>query len=101
MSIIKQILREEYERLQKLEIIYSEDIKRLPKGSISYKKRHYKYYAYQVFRVGSKVKFFYLGKPSSEKVIKLSEKIEKRRISQKQLHQVRANLKEVRRALRE
>ncbi|MCD4655816.1 hypothetical protein K8T06_17995 [bacterium] len=99
MSVVQHILREEYDRLQELVSFYSEAIEKLPKGSISWKKRNDKIYAYLVYRDHKKIKFIYLGKENSEKAVEISRHIEARKEKEKLLRQVKANLKEIKKAL--
>ncbi|MBN1550653.1 hypothetical protein JW979_04255 [bacterium] len=101
MSVVQHILREEYDRLQKLVNFYSEAIEKLPRGSISLKKRNNQVYAYLVYRDRKKVKFVYLGKENSKKVIEVSRHIETRKENEKLLRQAKANLKEIKKALHE
>jgi hypothetical protein len=101
MSVVQHILREEYDRLQKLINLYSEAIEKFPKGSISLKKRNNRVYAYLVYRDRNKVKFVYLGKENSEKVGEISRYIETRKEKEKLLRQVKANLQEIKKALHE
>ncbi len=101
MSIVQHILKEEYDRLQKLVVIYSKAIEKLPKGSISRKKRNNNIYSYLAYRADKKIKFVYLGKDNSEKVMEIARQIAERKDKEKQLRQVRASLKEIKKVLGE
>lgn len=95
MSIVQHILKEEYDRLQKLVVIYSKAIDKLPKGSISRKKRNNNVYSYLAYRADDKIKFLYLGKDNSPKVREIAKQIAERKEKEKQLRQVKASLKEI------
>lgn len=79
MSVLRQILEEEVQRLKSLSKVYEKDIRKLPKGSISVKSYGNGEYAYLSFRKGEKIRHEYVGKSSSENVRELREKIEERR----------------------
>jgi hypothetical protein len=100
MNAILGILKEELERLEKLSQKYKEMIEKLPKGSISIKKRRGHSYAYLAFREQGKVRFKYLGKASSEKVREFQKKIESRKKYESLLKKVKINKKEVKGAIR-
>lgn len=101
MSIVKDILEEEKNRLIELRNQLVDEIAHHPKGSISIKKRGNKNYCYQVFRKGKRIIFRYLGKDNSDKVIFLKEQIQKRKNLEQRLKQIKQNLKEVLRGLGE
>jgi hypothetical protein len=100
MSIIKGILEEELKRLEELLVFYKEKIARIPGGSISAKERGGKRYLYLARREGKKVIFDYVGKDVPEVRNVLNDRIRQRKGYQAKLHQVRENLKEVKKALR-
>ena len=97
MSIIKHIVEEELERLEKLSAKYKAEIKNLPKGSISKKSRHGRFYVYLAYRENKKIRFKYIGKESSEEAKALEQKIQKRKKYENLLKQLENDLKEVRR----
>lgn len=99
MSIIKNLLQDEYNRLILLRKKYLEEIAKLPRGSISDKDRNNKEYSYQVYRESGKIKFKYIGKKSDNAVMKLREKIEKRKRLQELLKKTQNNIKEIERAV--
>ena len=101
MSIIKSILKEEVDRLEELCQKYREEIKKLPRGSISEKERKGHLYAYSVYRDKGKVCFDYLGKAQSEKVKELKEQVGARQRYDKLLRKVQKNLKELKKLLHE
>jgi hypothetical protein len=79
MSIVFNILKEELQRLKQLSQKYIKEINKLPKGSISLKKRFHKSFAYLAYRQNNKVKFKYLGGLGSSSLAQLKEKIQKRK----------------------
>jgi hypothetical protein len=99
MSIIKHILSEELNRLQKLSQKYRNDINKLPKGSLAKKKRNNNYYIYLAFRDGAKIKFIYVGKESSPAVKEMIA-ARKKRIKYIELqNKLRQDIKELKKAL--
>ncbi|MGM0442442.1 MAG: hypothetical protein ACQEQC_08505 [Elusimicrobiota bacterium] len=95
MSIIKDILSEEKERLEKLIESYKKEIDNLPRGYISIKEINDNKYAYRSYREKDKVKSIYLGKPDSNKVKEVEEQIKERKNYEKLLKQAKKNLEEV------
>ncbi len=55
MAVLKEMLKEEKERLLKMKKFYEDKIIELPKGSITFKQRGAKKYPYLVYREGKKV----------------------------------------------
>ena len=98
MSIIQHILKEELERLENLLLKYEDDLKKLPKGSISKKLRNGLLYFYRAQRVREKVKFEYLGKESSAVVKEAIGQNQKRLNFLQKLRQVNKDIKEIKRA---
>ena len=101
MSALRPILKEERQRLECLCRRYRAEIGKLPKGSISEKDRKGRLYAYLAFRDRGKVVFRYLGGVRSAQVAEMREKIQSRRRFESLLKKAQANLKELKRALRE
>lgn len=99
MSILKDVLIDEYERLKSLGEWYKQEIVSLPKGSISLKKRKNREYLYINYRKKSKVKSDYVGLASSEKAIDVANKIKQRKNHEQELKVVKQDLKELERAL--
>ena len=79
MSIVKDILREEKNRLVILKDQIEKQISSLPKGSLSRKKRSSGWFYYLAYRDGKKIVFKYVGKENSPQVIAFEEAIQKRR----------------------
>jgi hypothetical protein len=101
MSIIKDILRDERDRLILLRDQIGEQILSLPKGSLSRKKRNNHNYYYLAFRKGEKVVFKYIGKEKSPEVESFEKEIKQRRKLEKRLREIKASLKEIKRGLGE
>ena len=101
MSIIKDILKDEKERLILLKNQIEEQISSLPKGSLSKKRRSNRFFYYLAYREGRKVIFKYVGKENSSRVISLNEDIQKRRKFEKRLRDIKRDLKDINRGLGE
>ncbi|KQC10516.1 MAG: hypothetical protein APR54_11920 [Candidatus Cloacimonas sp. SDB] len=101
MSIVKNILRDEKNRLVLLKDQIEEQILSLPKGSLSRKKRSNRFYCYLAYRKGDKVIFKYLGKDNSPEIASLEKDIKKRRKLEKRLREIKADLKDIKRGLGE
>lgn len=100
MSYIKDIIREENQRLQALYQKYVDKINTLPKGTVSIKKRNKSEYLYLANRRGGKVKFDYIGSIRSEKARKIMEQMQIRKDCEIKLKQVKDNLKEIGKVIR-
>lgn len=101
MSIVKDILKEEMERLILLKKQMEKQISSLPNGSLSKKKRAHQYYYYLAYRKGNKVIFKYIGKENSSQVNSIKKDIKKRRKIQKKLKDINIDLKDIVRGLGE
>jgi hypothetical protein len=101
MSIIKGILKEELARLEDLCVFYEKKLSEFPRGSISVKERNGKRYIYLARREDKKIIFKYIGKDIPEVRNALNEQLRQRNEFQSKIRQVKENLKEVRRSLRE
>ena len=99
MSYVKDILQEEFERLQALSQKYHAEIRLLPKGSVSIKKRSHKEYLYLAYREKDRVKFEYVGPVISEKAMTVTKKIEQRKVYEQKLKQVKKDLVEIKKVL--
>lgn len=99
MSIIKDVLTEEHDRLKKLKQKYIQEIQLLPKGAITKKIRKNSFYLYLTYRENKKVISKYIGNWESEKVKSVIDKIEQRRLLEDKLKKVYNNLKELERVL--
>lgn len=95
MSIVHDILIDEYERLVRLVDKLNEQFKGYPKGSVQKKPRGNQMFCYLAYREDKKVIFEYLGREDSEKCIKLKEKIMERKKIENRLRKAKASLKEI------
>ena len=100
MAMIFNILDDERRRLLQLKEQYEREISELPKGSLSRKRRGNKDYYYLAYRDSEKVKFDYVGPSDSEDVKNVRQKIEERKVLERNLRRVKENLKDVERSLR-
>ncbi|MBN2546074.1 MAG: hypothetical protein JXB50_09780 [Spirochaetes bacterium] len=100
MSILKDMIKEEKERLEELLKFYRNEINKYPKGYISRRKRNGNIYCYRSYRDGERVRTIYIGIAGSNEVKEAEKKIEKRREYEKKYRQARANLKEAKGLLR-
>lgn len=99
MSVIQDVIKEEYNRLKSLLDLYDLKISECARGSLSVKKRGGHSYYYLAFRENRKVKFVYVGKEDSLSVKEVSEQLEKRRRYEKMRKKSKENLEEVRKLL--
>ncbi len=99
MSYLKNIIQEEYERLQALSEKYQAAIASLPKGSISVKKRNQKEYLYLAYRQNGNVRFEYIGPAESEQSETVIKNITLRKNYQDKLKQVKSDLREIEKVL--
>ena len=95
MSYVKNILQEEFHRLKSLSKKYTDEIRLLPKGSVSIKKRNFKEYLYLAYREKDRVRFEYIGPLISEKAIAVIKKIEQRKDFERKLKQIKKDLTEI------
>ncbi len=100
MSTIFHVLREEHDRLQEAELLYSRKIDELPKGKPRIKQVHGADYLYLNRREGSKVVDEYIGKADSDKAREVLELVETRDRFIQLRKEVRAQLAEVKKVLR-
>lgn len=90
MAILKDMLKEELDRLTRMENSYIQKINSLPKGSIINKHINGKDYFYLVYRNGLKVVTQYI-KP--EELEDLKKKVEQRNKYKKDLQEIRKDIK--------
>jgi len=96
MSILSEILNEEYERLNNTLLSYEALLEDLPKGSIREKIINGKKYHYLQWRDGRKVRSKYI-KP--DEVVILSDQIEQRRQYAKEIKALHETKKEFNRII--
>jgi hypothetical protein len=99
-SVLRGILKEEEKRLRELLRMYAQEIRKLPRGSVSLKRIRHGEYAYLAYRKGGRVRFDYLGSAKSEDVAALKAKVDERRRLEGLMRRAKRNLLEVERMLR-
>jgi len=100
MSVIRDVIKEEYNRLHSLMDLYDKKIAESVKGSLSVKKRGEHAYYYLAYRENKKVIFIYIGKEGSSQVQDYAVKIEKRHKYEEMRKKSKENLNEIRKLLR-
>jgi len=100
VSVIGDVIKEEYNRLNSLMKLYDKKIAESVKGSLSLKKRGKNAYYYLAYRENKRVIFHYIGKEGSSKVQEYAVKIEKRHRYEEMRKKTKENLVEIRRLLR-
>ncbi|MFA6807559.1 MAG: hypothetical protein WCR27_01065 [Eubacteriales bacterium] len=97
--MIKDVLKEELERLQQMERVYREKIAMLPKGSIQYKRINGQKYPYLFVRDGNKVKSKYL-KLDERALSEMHFQIQQRRKYEKVLMEINKDFKIISKAIK-
>ncbi len=100
MSIIFQIMKEEYDRLVEAEQVYQKGIQKEYEGSPRIKHIGNKDYLYLQKREGKRVVYRYIGNAESKKALSVIESVKRRRKDQEALKRIRHDLKDVRKVLR-
>jgi len=100
MSIIFQIMKEEYDRLCEAEKAYSKSAESEVQGAPRIKRIGNKDYLYLERRKGKKVLYKYVGAADSKKALKIVESVKHRRKDIEALRRIRKDLKDVRKVLR-
>lgn len=93
MEILNGVLKEELERLKKLEKSYEKKIAELPRGSLIKKNIKGNIYHYLNYRKGKKGVFTYVGKLKKGELDNMEKKIAERRKLVKLKRQVKKNIK--------
>ena len=92
MNVIEGILAEERQRNLDMQNSYSDEIGKLPKGTVVIKKVGNKEYCYLKYRQGNKFISEYMGH-AAENADKLREQVNKRRYFEKLLRELQAEYK--------
>jgi hypothetical protein len=100
MSVVYDVLREEYSRLERLKDQYTKELESLPRGTISRKKIRNGEYYYLAYRIKDKVKFDYLGKKDAQKLREIESQIARRKEIEDKLRRVNNSMKEIGKSLR-
>lgn len=96
MSVLNEVLNEEFDRLQRIRVVILTELEFLPKGYISIKKIHGKQYPYLQKREGSKVVSKIVAKHELEE---LEKKIARRKQLQASLREVDGDIKKLERVI--
>ena len=99
MAVLDYVLSEELARLQRYRSHLSEEMGKLPKGSISIKIKAKRPYAYLSFREGKKVISTYVGSAGNPKVDEIIQQISSRRKLQADIKAADASIARIRRML--
>ena len=96
MSILDEVLIEEYDRCERIKKMYLNKIAVLPKGYLSQKKIKDKIYFYLQYREGGKIISQYVD---FEDVEAIKKKIEERRRAEQGIRRCNADQKKIRKAV--
>ena len=96
MSILMEVLKEELDRLNRQQVVYSADLQELPKGYISKKNIRGKESYYLQHRDGNKIVSKYI---SAEDLPDVEEQIRRRRQLEASLRRVKEDQKKLRKVL--
>jgi cell division protein FtsB len=96
MSILAEILKEEYDRLNATIASYEKAVAELPKGSVVKKRIGGREYFYLQWRDGRRVRSHYLR---TDELATVSDQVQKRREYEKELRDLRASRKEFERVV--
>ena len=94
MSILDEVLLEEYNRMKKMRIVMKKEMDSLPKGYISKKMINGKQHNYLQWRQGKKIVSKYVPEKRAEE---LKRQIEKRNQLKISMHEIDDNLKKIER----
>jgi hypothetical protein len=94
MSILDEVLLEEYNRMKKMRVVIQNDIDSLPKGYLSIKVIKGKPHVYLQWRKGSKIVSRYIP---VKQVAEIKKQIEKRNQHKQAIHEIDQNLKKIER----
>jgi len=95
MSVLSEILQEEYERLNQTIASFEKDLKELPKGTIITKKINGHDYFYLQWREGKKVKSSYIKKEEKEATEQLLDRRKEFQQKLKEMYHSRGEFKKV------
>jgi hypothetical protein len=100
MSIIFNIMKEEFDRLVEAEGVYRKSIEKAVQGAPRIKHIGNKEYLYLERRDGLKVVDKYVGSVDSKKAVEILNMVKRRRKDQESLKKVLHDLKDVKKVLR-
>jgi len=97
MSILHDVLQEEWDRVRQLAAIYQEELALLPKGSLTYKMIRGKAQPYLQWREGDKIKSRYVKRAE---LADLEKSLERRKELQKAIKRMEADQKSLEKVLK-
>ena len=100
-SIVKGVLEEELDRSLSLQKKYEQKLADYPKGYLLERKIKGKLYYYLSYREGEKICQKYLGNLPEKEVNNLQKQMEDKKNLKKQLAEVKANIKYLKRLLKQ
>ncbi len=100
MATIFHVMKEEYQRLQEAEELYTARIDELPKGKPRTKRIHNIEYLYLNRREGPKIVDEYVGRADSQRALDVLALVEKRNRFVQLRKEIREQLGEVKKVLR-
>jgi hypothetical protein len=95
MSVISNVIQEEYQRLMELLDFYNGKIAQLPRGSVTRRIRGKQVYYYHSFRNHNKVLSLYIGKDGDSKISEMEQLIKERHQYEQKRRKTLDNLKEL------
>ncbi len=100
MSIIFNIMKEEYERLCEAQKAYKKSAENEVQGAPRIKHIGKKDYLYLERRNGKRVLYKYVGAANSKKALEVIDSVKRRRKDIEALRRIRKDLKDIRKVLR-
>ena len=99
-SILKGVLEEELERNIQKQRVFSNELKKYPKGSLVIVKIHDNQYVYRKYRDGNKIISIYIGPKESEDALKAFENRNKYINLKRDLKDLKEEEKKLRKAIK-
>lgn len=96
MSVLEDLLKEEYERSLRVSAAMERELTELPRGSVQRKVINGYQYYYLQFREGDKIKSNYIG---NDEVDDIREKVKRRKSLEQSLKEQEKNRKQIEKAL--
>ena len=95
MSVLEEILREEYDRSMRLSVLIEEELASLPKGSVRVRSIKGHEYYYLNYREGEKVRSDYISQSEVDDVRQKIERRKQLKTALKEQEQMRKQIKRV------
>jgi len=99
-SVVKGVLQEELDRSRSLKKRYEKKLEEYPQGYLLERRKGKKIYYYLSYRDGNRIRQNYLGILSAEEIKKYKDQIKNKKALRKQLSEVKANIKYLKRVLK-